>query len=1229
MATHTFIFLEDVIQQPDDPEALGFPEAWGDWTDVHYGMNPEVTGHSTYGPRMLEAMTSIPTVSLVMDMDDMFDPSTGSYANRLEKGFAWERPVSVELIYPNADLGFQINAGVRPQGGASRRIVRTPKASFRLLFKSEYDARRLEYPFFLSSGSDMADFNTITFRAEFNNEWLHPDNEQRERGLYMRDRFIRDSQIAVSGSGSHSKHVHLYINGVYWGLYNPSERIDAAFGSTYFGGEREDWDAYTHNGVRDGNRDAWDEMVAISNGGLSSLESYEAIQEYLDVPHYIDYMIVNLWVGMRDWPHNNWNAIRKREPGGQWLFYCWDSERSMESLNDERTNVSADAAQFYSALRQNSEFRLLFADHLQRHLFNGGALTPARTIPRFIQTAAWVGSAVIAESARWGSYRRDKACMDPPCLLYTRSNHWIPEFNRIVNDYLPQRTEIVIDQFRNRALYPNIAAPIFSPRGGTIQESRKVAMNSSDGPIYYTLNGDDPRVYGTGEISSSAIRYEEPFKVTEDTTIKARVLSNDQWSAIDEATFTAARAEPFPLSDGPYKFNEWSPDSPAGTYPAHMVFEQVQQSDPTLAVEMDGVWELGYDLTSRSRINGLGANGISFINTANAQDVEGAGYLGSAVLALATQGEENIRVQWTAGTVTPNSRVYGLRLQYRVGAAGAFEDVLADDGRPLEYIRSELAGHVQSFGPVTLPAAIERLPYVELRWKYYHVLGDSGPRAELSLDDILVASGTSSGATALVFETEPPATGQSGDVLTPLVVRAIDDQGLTDTSYFAQITLSLEGDGSLMGVTSLPTENGVAVFENLSIEVRRLGTGESESSGFYGDTDAEPRNFVLLYDNEEGTGRPLSATVVETTGAEVDARYAAFYLTQVAGRTSRWGTSLPNTLPSGVRRIEERSLVTDEVLAVHTFPSGLSGSINPVGGTNPTFANLQEGSLFLPVNDGSWGVAANWSDGAIPNDPDTRAIINMTAASDRTVLLNEDITLGSLILNNETAFRDRVDGGSAGSLTFSAGSNESILLAGRQGSGFHELRFEGGILLESDLRVMVDNVAADGEYGAVRIRELMHGPGALIKDGLGVMSLTGAGKNHTGATIIESGVLRVTESSQPRQTSGVHIAPGGQLRLVSHGEDREYVFGGNLTLNSLGPDEGLVALPQAGRLGALRLDPELEIRDSDADRHTATVTNSIEFIGDSHIHIDGTDNRLTLSGVLSGAGTLMKSGGAT
>ena len=111
---------------------------------------------------------------------------------------------------------------------------------------------------------------------------------------------------------------------------------------------------------------------------------------------------------------------------------------------------------------------------------------------------------------------------------------------------------------------------------------------------------------------------------------------------------------------------------------------------------MESPWVLPYNRTSKSRINGLGANGFSFINTDNPQAETGSGYMGAAVLALDTTGAQNIRVTWTGGTVTPNTCDYGIRLQYRVGESAALSGCARQwqsGGIPAECHRRALVAH--------------------------------------------------------------------------------------------------------------------------------------------------------------------------------------------------------------------------------------------------------------------------------------------------------------------------------------------------------------------------------------------------------------------------------------------------------------------------------------------------------------------------------------------------------
>src|SRR5690606_11728049 len=116
---------------------------------------------------------------------------------------------------------------------------------------------------------------------------------------------------------------------------------------------------------------------------------------------------------------------------------------------------------------------------------------------------------------------------------------------------------------------------------------------------------------------------------------------------------------------------------------------------------------------SRTRINGLGEDGISFINTGRGRDV------GSAVLVLDATDTRDINVRWTGGTLRANIRTYNMRMQFRTDTSGEWHDVLTDLGHPVEYQRNEV-GHAEEFGPVFLPDSLNGLDMIQLRWKYYY-----------------------------------------------------------------------------------------------------------------------------------------------------------------------------------------------------------------------------------------------------------------------------------------------------------------------------------------------------------------------------------------------------------------------------------------------------------------------------------------------------------------------------
>ena len=530
--THTYVFVRDVIRQSPIHQRPGpdWPSGSVNGQTIDYGMDPDVVDDPEYTGLIDDALLAIPSISLVTDLENLFDRQTGIYVNASREGRDWERPVSVELIRPDGEAGFQINAGFRIRGGFSRSGG-NPKHSFRLFFRSEYGVSKLHYPLFGDEGVDA--FDNLDLRTAQNYAWSLQSSNPGNKNTFLREVFCRDLQRETGQPYTRSRFYHLYLNSQYWGLYQSQERSEASYAESYFGGDSEDYDVIKADNYQtsytDGSTDQWNHLWDLCQQGFASDEQYYGVQGkrldgtddpalpvHVDLANLIDYMLGIFFTGNDDAPvtlggsqANNFFAVRNRrtEARDGWKFFAYDCEHSLgvlRGLNDDRTApVSAGQSRahfnpqwLHQKLMVHPEYRMQFADHAHRHFFNDGVMTPENAVAQCLSRAEEINLAIIAESARWGDQRPDRT--NNP---YTQADWWAEVNGYLLETYFPARTQIVLNQLRNRGLYSSVDAPVFyakgSPlHGGYIATSDSVTM-AGGGTIWYTVDGSDPRVPGT------------------------------------------------------------------------------------------------------------------------------------------------------------------------------------------------------------------------------------------------------------------------------------------------------------------------------------------------------------------------------------------------------------------------------------------------------------------------------------------------------------------------------------------------------------------------------------------------------------------------------------------------------------------------------------------------------------------------------------------------------------
>jgi hypothetical protein len=543
--TQTYIFPADVAEQPILPE--GF-------TPGDFQVDPDVVNSTLVGYGLTDALTAIPSISITTAHENLWDPSTGIYIQSGARGRAWERSVSIELIQPDGGDEFQIDAGLRMHGGISRGNGFTPKHGFRFYFRNEYGAGKLDFPLF--DGNPVERFDELVLKGLSTDTWpvveWAPTPEGyhrwlRERASYIRDQWMRDSQLAISGESADGMFVHVYLNGLYWGVYNLMERPTDSFQAAHFGGDKDEYDVvHDFVEVQAGSGDLWIEMMTLASWGLETETAYQFIQgndpdgtpnpdltNYLNVDSLIDYMILHIASGADDWPNHNWWAARRRGPESDgFRFFSWDQEISNNSLDRARNSwgnvlyeeVAANntPAKLYDRLRLNSSFQVRFGDRVHALLFNGGLLSPETNRARWDVRSAEIDKAIVAESARWGDARRAEP--------YRREVEWLA--NETWQDaYWDLNHPKAVQRFRNVNLYPATDAPSLSQHGGAIPPGFPLTMSAPPGVIYFTVDGSDPMSAGASIFDGT------PVTLDDNTFVRTRAKNGNEWSAVTEAHF--------------------------------------------------------------------------------------------------------------------------------------------------------------------------------------------------------------------------------------------------------------------------------------------------------------------------------------------------------------------------------------------------------------------------------------------------------------------------------------------------------------------------------------------------------------------------------------------------------------------------------------------------------------------------------------------------------------------
>lgn len=298
------------------------------------------------------------------------DCSKNIQANYNQK---WEFPATISYRPADTEITvFEHPVGVRIKGNCSRRKA---MKTLGIYWRREYGVSRLEYQIFGFYGADR--FKRLQLRNSGNDYGF----TQMKDGAVIE--IIKDF---ANVEYAEYKPVVLYLNDEYWGIHNMREMITPHHFDYHYGVDDDEVDLLggspLYPEVDDGSADEFIQglMSAIETSDLSINEDYQAIKGLMDIDNFIDYIIIETYVGNRDWPVTNMKWWKSDEIGGmgsKWRWICMDHDACFEpasalkvwigDLYGEAPNEKKNEGFYiFNELIKNKDFKERFLD---RYLF--------------------------------------------------------------------------------------------------------------------------------------------------------------------------------------------------------------------------------------------------------------------------------------------------------------------------------------------------------------------------------------------------------------------------------------------------------------------------------------------------------------------------------------------------------------------------------------------------------------------------------------------------------------------------------------------------------------------------------------------------------------------------------------------------------------------------------------------------------------------------------------------
>ncbi len=271
-----------------------------------------------------EPPTNFAIVSVAIEPAKLFDPVEGLFMEgRQAVDSIWskpganfwsreETPVFCEIYEPDGRVVYSSPSGLRLFGGMSRLF---PQKSLTLVARDDYGKKRMRHRIFGKKGEKK--FKFLVLRNS-GSDW----GKTHFRDAFMTS-LLEDWDMEIQDY----RPAQVYINGMYWGIYNIREKVNRYFIADHQNVDKDSIDLIEHQRtVKRGSYIHYYRMLQfLENNSLAAAENMRYLHTQMEVDNFMNYQIVQIYFDNQD-AGGNIKFWRPRTPNGRWRWILYDTD---------------------------------------------------------------------------------------------------------------------------------------------------------------------------------------------------------------------------------------------------------------------------------------------------------------------------------------------------------------------------------------------------------------------------------------------------------------------------------------------------------------------------------------------------------------------------------------------------------------------------------------------------------------------------------------------------------------------------------------------------------------------------------------------------------------------------------------------------------------------------------------------------------------------------------------